>query len=304
MSTLDPDALANLTDEERAAIEADDAQAVEPGVADAADASSKAADDDAHGDDRDDDADADADVEGDEGEGSNAAPVEVSAAPAPAPAPRYEAQLPADYDGQVKALAERESELKRAFRAGELEFDEFETRRDELLREREGLTIARTKAEIAQEMNAQTAEQQWRSTVERFLDTSAAALDYRKDSEAMADLDGFVKMLAGREAHARQPMEWFLAEAHKRVLALRGAAPVAAATSAATATVDRKAEAAAARKPRMDTVPATLAQVPGADGPGDVGGEFADVLSLDGMEYETAIARMSPAQREKFARAT
>jgi hypothetical protein len=44
--------------------------------------------------------------------------------------------------------------------------------------------------------------------------------------------------------------------------------------------------------------------VPGADGPGDVGGEFADVLSLDGMEYETAIARMSPAQREKFARAS
>jgi hypothetical protein len=296
MSTLDPDALANLTDEERAAIEADDAQAVEPGVADAVEASSEAADDDAHGDDSDEDDGA----EDEEGAGSDAAPVEVSAAPAPAPTPRYEAQLPADYDGQVKALAERESELKRAFRAGELEFDEFETRRDELLREREGLTIARTKAEIAQEMNAQTAEQQWRSTVERFLDTSAAALDYRKDSEAMADLDGFVKMLAGREAHARQPMEWFLAEAHKRVLALRGVA----AAPAVAPPVDRKAEAAAARKPRMDTVPATLAQVPGADGPGDVGGEFADVLSMDGMEYETAIARMSPAQREKFARAT
>ena len=298
MSALDPDALANLTDEERAAIEADDADTVEPAVAGAVEASSKAADDDAHGDDRDEDDDA----EGDEGEGSDATPVEASALPAPVPAPRYEAQLPADYGSQVKALAERESELKRAFRAGELEFDEFETRRDELLREREGLTIARTKAEIAQEMNAQTAEQQWRSTVERFLDTSAAALDYRKDSEAMADLDGFVKMLAGREAHARQPMEWFLAEAHKRVLALRGAAP--ASTSTPAPAVDRKAEAAAARKPRMDTVPATLAQVPGADGPGDVGGEFADVLSLDGMEYETAIARMSPAQREKFARAT
>jgi hypothetical protein len=301
MSALDPDALANLTDEERAAIEADDVEADEPSVAEAADAPSKAADADDHTVDRDNDDDAKGD-KGDEGAGSDAAPVEASAPPAPAPAPRYEAQLPADYDSQVKALAERESELKRAFRAGELEFDEFETRRDELLREREGLTIARTKAEIAQEMNAQTAEQQWRSTVERFLDTSAAALDYRKDSEAMADLDGFVKMLAGREAHARQPMEWFLAEAHKRVLALRGAAPASPSTPAPA--VDRKAEAAAARKPRMDTVPATLAQVPGADGPGDVGGEFADVLSLDGMEYETAIARMSPAQREKFARAT
>ena len=47
----------------------------------------------------------------------------------------------------------------------------------------------------------------------------------------------------------------------------------------------------------------TLAQVPGSDGPGDVAGEFADVLALDGMEYEAAIARMTPAQRERFLRA-
>jgi hypothetical protein len=33
-----------------------------------------------------------------------------------------------------------------------------------------------------------------------------------------------------------------------------------------------------------------------------VGSEFADVLSLDGMEFEQAIARMTPAQRERFAR--
>jgi hypothetical protein len=299
MSTLDPDALANLTEEERAAIQAEDAETDQPAATDAAQAAAEGADDADEGEDRDEDDDTDG---GDAESVERAAAGSLPAAPAPAPTPRYEAQLPADYDGQVKALAERESELKRAFRNGELEFDEFESRRDELLREREGLTIARTKAEIAQEMTAQSAEQQWRSTVERFLDTSAAALDYRKDSEAMADLDGFVKMLAGREAHARQPMEWFLGEAHKRVLALRGAAPVA--TAAPTPAVDRKAEAAAARKPRMDTVPATLAQVPGGDGPGDIGGEFADVLSLDGMEYETAIARMSPAQREKFARAT
>ena len=200
-------------------------------------------------------------------------------------------------------MADREAELKRAFRAGELEFDEFETRRDELQREREGLTIARAKAEIASEMQAQTAETQWRTTVERFLDTSAAALDYRKDSEAMADLDGFVKVLAGREANARQPMEWFLAEAHKRVMALRGPSATPVPAPAAALAIDRKAEAAAARKPRLDEVPATLAQVPGGDGPGDMGGEFADVLSLDGLEYEAAIARMTPVQRERFARA-
>jgi len=51
----------------------------------------------------------------------------------------------------------------------------------------------------------------------------------------------------------------------------------------------------------MDAVPKTLAQVPGSDGPGDVGSEFAAVDSLSGDELEDAIARMTPAQRAKYA---
>ena len=106
-------------------------------------------------------------------------------------APAREGPLPGRWRGiprspglRTAALADAEAELKRAFRSGELEFDDFEEQRAQLLREREGLTIARAKAEIASEMQAQTAETQWRTTVERFPDTSAAALDYRKDSEA------------------------------------------------------------------------------------------------------------------------
>lgn len=311
--TLDAAALANLTDDEREAIESGDMTAEE--LAAMQRIAGADGDDDA-GDDDDDDDDA----------GGSAAPVEgaaaapaappadagapapaPAAAPAAAPAPRYEATLPADFDAKVQDLATRESELKRAFRAGEIEFDDFEAKRDELLREREGLTIARTKAEIASEMTAQTAEQQWRSTVDSFLNTQAKVMDYRANAEAMGDLDAFVKMLAAKDANAHQPMEWFLAEAHKRVMALHGgnAAPAPApAPAAASSPADAKARASAARKPDPTAAPATLAQVPGADGPGDVGGEFGDVLSLDGMEYESAIARMTPAQRERFARAT
>ena len=139
-------------------------------------------------------------------------------------------------------------------------------------------------------MTAQTAEQQWRSTVDSFLNAQAKVMDYRANAEAMGDLDAFVKMLA-----------------HKRVMALHGgnAAPAPApAPAAASSPAEAKARASAARKPDPTAAPATLAQVPGADGPGDVGGEFGDVLSLDGMEYESDIARMTPAQRERFARAT
>ena len=242
-------------------------------------------------------------------------PVSVTVAGVPEKTPSLsvpedgQATLPADYDTKVADLAEREKALKASFRNGELEFDDFETQRDELLREREALTVARTKAEISQEMTAQTAEQQWRATVDTFIAATAKAgsIDYAKDAEKLADLDAFVKMLAGKDENAQRPMDWFLAEAHRRVQALHGAPSTAAAPAAAPApapaaprTVD---QARAARKPAADAIPTTLAQVPGSDGPGDVSGEFADVLALDGMEYEAAIARMTPAQRERFLRA-
>jgi hypothetical protein len=101
-------------------------------------------------------------------------------------------------------------------------------------------------------------------------------------------------------------MEWFLTEAHRRVRALHGLDALAAKAPTAE---EKPAEAKPAepkpvpsRKPPIDAAPKTLAHVPGGPGPGDVGSEFADVLSLDGMEFEQAIARMTPAQRERFAR--
>jgi hypothetical protein len=192
--------------------------------------------------------DNDDDDDDDDEASSNAAPVEgkgaaddatkaadaqsaqAGAAEAPAPAqarqqgPRYEAPLPADYDTKVQELADREAELKRKFRSGEMEFDDFEAQRAEVLSERETLTIARTKAEISQEMTAQSAQQAWQNTVDSFLDKAAkdGGLDYRKDSEKMEDLDQFVKTLANKSTNSDKPMEWFLQEAHRRVQALHG----------------------------------------------------------------------------------
>jgi hypothetical protein len=55
------------------------------------------------------------------------------------------------------------------------------------------------------------------------------------------------------------------------------------------------------RKPPLDAVPKTLAQVPGSDGPGDVdGNEFSDVDRLTGDAMEAAIAKMSAAQRDRY----
>ena len=229
------------------------------------------------------------------------------------PIPRYDSKLPEDFDAQVKSLSDKEAELKRQFKAGELEFDDFDVARAALQSERELLTIARTKAEISQEMNAQTAEQLWTHAVNQFMDSTArlseaaGGIDYRKDTEKWSDLDAFVRSLAARNEYAHQSMDWFLVEAHKRVLALHGmpAAKTSASESSAEAKPVMKAmdRMPVDRKPPLDIAPKTLAMVPGGEGPGDVDGEFADVLALEGLAYEQAIARMSPTERERFLRA-
>lgn len=309
---IDQDALATLTPEEREAIEGNDyddgdLEAMKKIAGDA-----KASDDDEDDEDEGDDGDEDAGAPPVEGEGAkpadsadddgqaNAEEVEESDPPAAQAAPRYEAKLPSDYDDQIKSLKERDAELRQKFKDGEIDIDERDAGLAELTEQREQLLVARAKAEISQEMTQQSAAQQWQATVNRALNDFAkpenGGIDYRKDTGKQADLDQFVKLLANKEENADRPMEWFLAEAHKRVQALHG---IAVATKAKLDTVD---EAKAKRKPPVAAAPKTLAQVPGSDGPGDVDDQFADIASLDGWELEQAIARMTPAQREKFAR--
>jgi hypothetical protein len=103
-------------------------------------------------------------------------------------------------------------------------------------------------------------------------------------------------MFANEPANEDKSMEWFLNQAHKWVMFNRDIKP------AKQAPADPKKAAAEKRKPDLSGLPQTLADVPGADGPGDVASEFASLDSLDGEALESAIARMSPTQRERYLR--
>lgn len=236
-----------------------------------------------------------------------AAAEKPAAAAAPAPAKvvvqpaSYQAELPADYDERVKSVADRTVELRAKFKAGEVDLDNFLEQNAALDTERQELATARSKVEISKEMTTQNAAAIWTNTINAFYDTvkGGEGVDYRADAARQADLDHFVKALANNPANEAQSMEWFLTEAHKRVNALHGTvAPAAKVEPAAEA---KPAPAApAARTP--PAAPRGLAQIPGGEGPGDVGSEFAHLDALDGDDLEAAIARMSPAQREKYAR--
>ena len=312
--TLDPHLLATLDPEERAAFEQDD---TDPADVDALKAVAGGADDE--GDDEDDD---EADVGG-EGSG-NAAPIEGKGAksdddtpksaatddddgeaddePAPAPSP-YRAELPENYDAQLQALKDEDAELRRKFKAGDIDIDERDEALAALSERREALLVARTKAEISGDMTRQSAQQSWQNEIKTFMAKVAKdeGIDYRKDQELNKALDKSVKLLANDPDNNDKPMAWFLTEAHRYVKFQRGL-DVKPAPTPAPAPADAKKDALAKRKPDLSQVPKSLAEAPGGDGPGDVSGEFAHLDSLGGEDLESAIAKMTPSQRERYLR--
>lgn len=300
---FDPALLETLTPEEREAMQEDMTEDEKAALAAVA------------GDDDDDDGDDD-DVADEK-----AAPVESDAAAADddsaeesAPAvdakpaqQTYRAELPEDFQSQVDDLKTKRDELAEKFKSGDIEFDEFRAEDNVLANEERKLDRAITKAEIAAEMNAQKFETEWRSNVIDFTDDIAknGGIDYRKDLAGQRKLDGFVNQIFADPDNATLTMREVLDKAHAMVkLVYKPAAAASVTTAAAAAATDTKPASAknVIRKPDLSKLPETLAHVPGGDGPGDIGGgEFAELDGLDGFELEQAIARMSPAQRDKFA---
>lgn len=303
-------ALANLTPEELAAIEDDDLSPEEKSALEDIAGDDDDLDDDDSDDDDDDDSDDDIEVvtkaepakKADEPVVAKEEKGEPSADEVDEDEPqefrsRYQVQLPEGFADQVKSLDEREIEIASKLKSGDIEIEEFVAKNKELATERAKLDRIATKAEIAAEMGEQTAAQEWQWTVEKFMRQvkKDEGIDYNKDEAKSSDLDAFVKVLAANPANEGRDMEWFLAEAHKRTKALHGVE-----SKDKPDPKDKKPDTKPARKPNLDKLPANLSQVPGGDGPGDVTGEFADIDGLDGLAYETALAKMTPAQRERY----
>ena len=300
MSTLDDqDALDTLTPEERAAIGGDeygdeDREIIKKIAGEASD------DDDA---DDEDDEDAEP-VEGKAAPKADEAEPPKASDPVDEPAyepvaaqpvvPRYEAQLPQDYDQRIAALKARDAELRQLFKDGDIDIDERDAGLAEIAAEREQLLIQKATAETLARINEQNQYQAAADYERRFVErVKADGIDYTQQR----NINLFNTLLAElQEEHGDKGRDWLWNEAHKAVMRARGV-PLSRAASQ-----DPVADAKAKRKPPVDAAPTTLAQVPGADGPGDGSDEFSDVLALDGLEFEEAIARMSPAQREKFLR--
>ncbi len=123
-------------------------------------------------------------------------------------------------------------------------------------------------------------------------------INYTTDKDKASALDDWTKRLASKPENADKEGNWFLQEAHRKVMAEFGiAAPVAKDASAAE--VPKKAK--ASRAPDLSGIPPSLGGLPAAaEAQAGDAGEFAGLDRLSGMAYETALARMTPAQKERY----
>lgn len=260
---------------------------------------------------------------------AQAAPAEApAAAPAPAaaaveqdmepaPAPVYVAALPDDFDARKQAADAKESDAWARFEEGKIDRAALQVELNQVSAERSQLSALQTKAEISREMSQQSAQRNLEVAVNTLFAAARkpenGGIDYAKDLQKATDLDGFVRALGNDPANEGKPLSWFMNEGHKRVMALYGIsttpAPAPANATAAASPAQAAAPAAApatapatARKADTSGLPPSLANVPGSEGPGDVGGEFSDIDKLEGLALEDAIRRMSPDQRERYSR--
>lgn len=223
----------------------------------------------------------------------------------------YRATLPDDFDAQVQANKDATKALTDAFKAGDIEVDEYEAKREELTAKRDELTALRIKSEISAETSAQAAEQRWAWECERFYEQPENEI--YKNPIRLAAHDAAVRNLVSDEALKAHPerAKWsgakILREADAMVRAEMGGSTATQPKPETDAEKARKAvaEANAKRRPDLKAVPKTLAGLPAAENTdaGDGGDEFADIDKLQGIEYENAIARLSPAALERYQRA-
>lgn len=317
-ATLDKDILDTLAPEERAAIEAGESGET------AADAEALARiAKGATPDDDDDDTDEVIDADGNTVAAPVAAPAAAPAAAAPAPAPagevvpaaaapaapvvdadaprEYVSTLPDDFDTKLAALKERGEELKLKFREGEIDADQFAADQEALSEERATLSEARIADNISRQMHErQVVQDREKVVTSLFQSATSQGVDYEKDADRFAELQATMQAVSTLKAWAGRSFSATLNEAHRRVMLANGMTPSA---TTPTPTPAPAVPAPASRKPPLDAAPKTLAQVPGGEGAGDVGGdEFSDIDRLEGDALEDAINRMSPVQRERYQR--
>ncbi len=230
-------------------------------------------------------------------------PKPIYTAPVSADAAEVLSQLKTERSAAISASTEAKEALRAQYESGELADDEayknglakieneLADKIDELQERRTEIDRQRIKSEISTEMRAEQLNNEWKSTVSRFVKTTAKneGIDYNDAKRPLLGnaLDAEVKRLSQLESAASMSFEQVLEAAHKAVVeqfGLRASGQSRAQTSDTKAAV---------------RIPPNIGSAPSASR-GNEESKFDHIDSLQGVARERALAQMSEAERDEY----
>ena len=221
-------------------------------------------------------------------EAAAAAEAEKNAAPVtPRPRGAVEATLPDDYDDQVKANAAARKELRAKYNDGDITFEEYEDQSEQLNDKRQDLRDLKFKADLAQESSEQALINHWVSVINPF---TAAHPELSEDDVSKSAFDTYLRQTTAPVMNAGGlPGQAEIDKAYAMWCKRFNFTPAGGQQQTTTAKRDIK-------------VPPTLGGLPAASATSVEDGKLAAIQRLSGVEYEEALAKLSPAELEQLSK--
>lgn len=226
--------------------------------------------------------------------------------------PLIRADLPADYDEQVKAIADRRTEIRSERRSltdkyedGDMTSKEYHDALDKLEDELSDLNDKRyelkrleEKAQLAKEMNQSQMETRWWATVEAFVGEHP---ELTRNQTVMAVYDQIVQRVTAETMKAgKEPGLADLQKAYKQWAEDLGITPHKAAKEPGKQNDTEKQQA----QKKARNVPPTLGKVPASEVNDTDDGKYAYLDRLadsDPLKYEAELAKLTEAQFEEYS---
>ena len=220
-------------------------------------------------------------------EAAAAAEAEKNAAPVtPRPRGAVEATLPDDYDDQVKANAAARKELRAKYNDGDITFEEYEDQSEQLNDKRQDLRDLKFKADLAQESSEQALINHWVSVINPF---TAAHPELSEDDVSKSAFDTYLRQTTAPVMNAGGlPGQAEIDKAYAMWCKRFNFTPDGGQQKTTTK--------------RDIRVPPTLGGLPAASATSVEDGKLAAIQRLTGVEYEEALAKLSPAEIEQLSK--
>lgn len=210
--------------------------------------------------------------------------------PAPTtPRPRgvIDASLPEDYEQRVAANEKALADLDKAYDDGDISHSEWRQQLRKLDREGLDLMMLKERAQLAQESSQQALMAHWQGLIQPFLTKHP---ELSEDDVSMNGFDSYLKQVTAPVMQAGgAPGQAEIDKAYGLWCKRFNFTPAG-----------EQQPAAASKKPI--TAPPTLGGLPVSNGNSVEDGRWAALDRLEGVAYEEALAKLSPAEFDEYSK--